>query len=89
MTTQVKDSEVKIEKYETDTEKQQRVEIERIEEERRMTEMGDKWRERGLNMMMGGKLEIDTEDELFKVSTGGFNRKLTVQVGPVPPSCPH
>ena len=89
MTTQVKDSEVKIEKYETDTEKQQRVEIERIEEERRMTEMGDKWRERGLDMMMGGKLEIDTEDELFKVSTGGFNRKLTVQVGPVPPSCPH
>ena len=73
LTTQVKDSEVKIEKYETDREKQQREEIERIEEERRMTEMGDRWRERGLDMMMGGKLEIDTEDELFKVSTGGFS----------------
>ena len=29
--------------------------------------MGDRWRERGLDMMMAGKLEIDTEDELFKV----------------------
>ena len=38
--------------------------------------MGDKWRERGLGMMMGGKLEIYTEDELFKVGTGGFERNL-------------
>ncbi|KAI6661537.1 Cilia- and flagella-associated protein 43 [Oopsacas minuta] len=63
---EVIDSEVKIDKYETVTERQQRTQLAHIEEERRLAEMGDKWRERGLDMMMGGKLEIDTEDELFR-----------------------
>ena len=62
------DSEVLIEKYETGAERQQREQLARIEEERIIAEMGDRWRERGLDMMMSGKLEIDTEDELFKVS---------------------
>ena len=37
------------------------------EEERRMREKGDNWRERGLDQMMGGVLEIKKEDELKKV----------------------
>lgn len=39
----------------------------RIEEERRLREKGDNWRERGLDQMMGGVLEIKKEDELKKV----------------------
>ena len=40
--------------------------------------MGDRWRERGLDIMMAGKLEIDTEDELFRVSyTGELGYNVT------------
>ena len=28
---------------------------------------GDNWRERGLDMMMAGRLEANAEEELFKV----------------------
>jgi len=40
----------------------------RIEEEKRLREKGDNWRERGLDQMMGGVLEIKKEDELKKVN---------------------
>jgi len=40
----------------------------KIEEERRLREKGDNWRERGLDQMMGGVLEIKKEDELKKVN---------------------
>jgi len=39
----------------------------RIEEEKRLREKGDNWRERGLDQMMGGVLEVRKEDELKKV----------------------
>jgi len=39
----------------------------RIGEERRLREKGDNWRDRGLDKMMGGVLEIKKEDELKKV----------------------
>lgn len=39
----------------------------KLEEERRMRERSDNWRERGLDQMMGGVLEIKKEDELKKV----------------------
>ena len=29
---------------------------------------GDNWRERALDMMMGGRLEANAEEELFKVT---------------------
>jgi len=39
----------------------------KLEEERRLREKGDNWRERGLDQMMGGVLEVKKEDELKKV----------------------
>lgn len=39
----------------------------KLEEERRLRERSDNWRERGLDQMMGGVLEIKKEDELKKV----------------------
>ena len=37
------------------------------DEDRRRREMGDNWRDRGLDYMMGGVLEMRKEDELKKV----------------------
>lgn len=62
----VKDEEVKVEKYLTPEQRKQKEEQDKLEEERRLREQGDNARERGLNMMMGGVLEIKKEDELKK-----------------------
>lgn len=42
-------------------------EVEKAEEARILAEMGDNPRERALNMMMGGRLEANVEEDLFKV----------------------
>ncbi len=42
-------------------------EAEKAEEARILAEMGDNPRERALNMMMGGRLEANVEEDLFKV----------------------
>ena len=42
-------------------------EEQKLEEERRLAALQDNWRERGLDQMMGGVLEIRKEDELKKV----------------------
>lgn len=60
----VNDDEVKVEKYLTPEQRKQKKEQDKLEEERRLREKGDNARERGLNMMMGGVLEIKKEDEL-------------------------
>ena len=70
---------MKLERYETDLERKQREELAKIEEERILAEMGDRWRERALDMMMGGKLEIDTEDELFKVNADLHSSTLDIR----------
>lgn len=41
-------------------------EAEKIEEQKKLAEMGDKPRERALDMMMGGRLEANVEEDLFK-----------------------
>ena len=41
-----------------------------LEEERKLKEKGDNARDRALDMMMGGVLEIKKEDELKKVGLG-------------------
>ena len=59
-------SKVKVEKYLT-PEQQAKLEAERkAEEERRAREKQDNWRDRGLDKMMGGLLEVKKEDELKK-----------------------
>lgn len=60
------DSEVKIEKFLTPEQQRKLEEEQRLEEERRLREKRDNWRERGLDQMMGGVLEIKKEDELKK-----------------------
>lgn len=52
------------------SEEQQRLADEETkrETERKAMEMADNWRERGLDMMMGGVLQVKKEDELKKVS---------------------
>ncbi|XP_022080756.1 cilia- and flagella-associated protein 43-like [Acanthaster planci] len=62
----VEDSEVKVEKFIT-PEQRKKMEEEAAEEaERKLREKGDNARERALDMMMGGVLEIKKEDELKK-----------------------
>ena len=61
---------VKVEKYLTAEQRKEQERREKEEEERRIRERGDNARERGLDMMMGGVLEIKKEDELKKVSQG-------------------
>ena len=51
----------------------------RIEEEKRLREKGDNWRERGLDQMMGGVLEVRKEDELKKVVSCVFLYFFTSQ----------
>lgn len=59
---------VKIEKYLTPEQRRKQEEDDRREAERRAKEKGDNWRDRGLDQMMGGVLEIKKEDELKKVN---------------------
>lgn len=60
---------VKVEKYLTPEQWQKMEEDRKKDEERKLKERGDNWRERGLEKMMGGVLEIKREDELKKVLT--------------------
>ncbi|KAH9492451.1 Cilia- and flagella-associated protein 43, partial [Bulinus truncatus] len=62
----VADSEIKVEKYLTPEQRKKLEEEKLIEEERLARERGDNARERALEMMMGGVLEIKKEDELKK-----------------------
>ncbi|CAF1594127.1 unnamed protein product [Rotaria magnacalcarata] len=62
----VKDSEVKVERYYTPEQLKQLEEQRLNEERRRQMEKLDNWRERGLNEMMGGVLQVRREDELKK-----------------------
>ena len=55
-----------MEKYYTPEQQKQMEEEKRLEEERKLRERQDNWRERGLDKMMGGLLEIKKEDELKK-----------------------
>ncbi len=63
----VEDNEMTIEKY-ISPEEQKKIEEEaKLEEERKLAAMGDNPRERALDMMMGGRLEANVEEDLFKV----------------------
>ncbi|CAH1784594.1 unnamed protein product [Owenia fusiformis] len=62
----VNDEEVKMEKHLTAEERKKVEEYQRAEAERIAKEKGDNARERALDMMMGGVLEIKMEDELKK-----------------------
>lgn len=62
----VDDSEIKVEKYLTPAQRKKKEMQDKLDEERRAREKGDNARERGLDMMMGGVLEIKKEDELKK-----------------------
>ncbi|CAI8036584.1 Cilia- and flagella-associated protein 43 [Geodia barretti] len=62
----VQDEEVRVEKYLSPEERQKEEEAMRLEEERKLAEMGDNPRERALDMMMGGRLEANVEEDLFK-----------------------
>ena len=62
----VEDHEIKVERFLTD-EQRKKLEDDRLaEEERKKREKLDNWRERGLEDMMGGVLEVKREDELKK-----------------------
>ena len=63
----VEDSEVLVEKYISPEEEKKLEEEAKQEEKRRQAEMGDNPRERALDMMMGGRLEVNVEEDLFKV----------------------
>ena len=63
----VDDSEILIEKYISPEEQEKMEEEAKHEEARRLAEMGDNARERALDMMMGGRLEANVEEDLFKV----------------------
>jgi len=65
----VDNSEVTVEKYISPEEQQRIEESEKAEEAKRLAEMGDNPRDRALNMMMGGRLEANVEEDLFKVLT--------------------
>lgn len=70
---EVDDSEITVEKYLTPEQQAKLDEEKRLEEERLAREKGDNARERALDMMMGGVLEIKKEDELKKdVPKPGF-----------------
>ena len=63
---------MKVEKFLTPEQRKKAEEEKKLEEERRQRERGDNWRDRGLNQMMGGVLEIKKEDELKKVSVMSY-----------------
>ena len=58
---------MKVDKYLTDEERKAKEKAEKEEEERLKKEQKDNWRERGLEDMMNGVLEMRKEDELKKV----------------------
>lgn len=58
---------VTVEKFLTPEQQKKLEEQQKLEEERRLREKGDNQRERALEKMMGGVLEIRKEDELKKV----------------------
>ncbi len=58
---------VKVERYYTPEQLRQLEEQRLAEERRREMERLDNWRERGLNDMMNGVLQVRREDELKKV----------------------
>ncbi|KAK1164357.1 cilia- and flagella-associated protein 43 isoform X1 [Acipenser oxyrinchus oxyrinchus] len=60
----VDDSEIKVEKYLTPEQKRKAEELAKIEEQRRQAAKGDNARERALDDMMGGVLEVKKEDIL-------------------------
>ncbi|XP_052225547.1 cilia- and flagella-associated protein 43-like isoform X5 [Dreissena polymorpha] len=62
----VNDDEVKVEKFYTPEQRKIMEKKQKEEEERRARERGDNARERALNEMMGGVLEVKKEDELKK-----------------------
>ena len=65
---EVKDDEIKVEKYLT-AEQRKQLEAQLAEEaKRKELEKMDNWRDRGLLDMMGGVLQIRREDELKNVS---------------------
>ncbi|XP_077991965.1 cilia- and flagella-associated protein 43-like [Glandiceps talaboti] len=63
---QVDDSEVTVERYISPEQQAKLDEEQKVEEERKLREKGDNARERALDMMMGGVLEVKKEDELKK-----------------------
>ncbi len=69
---------VKVEKFLTPEQRKRLEEEQKAEEERRLREKGDNWRDRGLDLMMGGVLEIKKEDVLKKVGIlpSGFFSQL-------------
>lgn len=62
----VEEDEVMVEKYISPEEERRLEEAARVEEEKRIAAMGDNPRERALDMMMGGRLEANVEEDLFK-----------------------
>lgn len=64
----VEESEIKVEKYVSPEEGKRLEEAAKAEEERLLAAKGDNPRERALDMMMGGRLEANVEEDLFKVS---------------------
>ncbi|MEE6479719.1 hypothetical protein FKM82_012348 [Ascaphus truei] len=60
----VEDSEIKVEKYLTPEQKAQAEELARQEEEKRLSAQEDNAKQRALNDMMGGVLEVKKEDIL-------------------------
>ncbi|XP_039590411.1 cilia- and flagella-associated protein 43 [Polypterus senegalus] len=60
----VEDSEVKVEKFLTPEQKLKEEEKAKLEEQRRLLDKGDQARERALDDMMDGMLEVKTEDVL-------------------------
>lgn len=71
-----------MEKYLTPEEWKKLEEDQQKENERKLKEKMDNWRERGLDKMMGGILEIKKEDELKKVVISYYNEKnfLTIVI---------
>ena len=64
----VDNDEILVEKYVSTEEQRQLDEAAKQEEAKRLAEMGDNPRDRALDMMMGGRLEANVEEDLFKVT---------------------
>eukprot|EP00117_Sycon_ciliatum_P029294 scpid8787/ scgid23370/ WD repeat-containing protein 96 len=62
----IEDSEINAQKWISPEERERLEEQARLDEARRLAEMGDRPRERALDQMMKGQLEIDAEEELYK-----------------------
>ncbi|XP_063047759.1 cilia- and flagella-associated protein 43 isoform X2 [Engraulis encrasicolus] len=76
----VEDSEIKVEKYLSPEQRQREEEQKKEEEERRLKAKGDNIRERALDDMMGGVLEVKKEDILkMEVSQPEFTSRPELQ----------